>query len=100
VVVTAKGGVPGVVMLQNVNWFGLYIAIRGGKVHGNGKGGKHCHFRVHALPDNYVYFESMEHPGQYLTMTSSGSAGDPKTVGPGDKEAQFFVRVEVSDFKQ
>ena len=60
-----------------------------------GKGGKFCHLRVHILPDNYVYFESMEHPGQYVTMTSTGSVGNPVHAGPNDKNTQFFVRVEV-----
>ena len=60
-----------------------------------GKGGKFCHLRVHVLPDNYVYFESMEHPGQYVTMTSTGSVGSPVHAGPNDKNTQFFVRLEV-----
>ena len=34
-VVTPPQGQPGVVMLQNVNWGGLYIAIKGGNVYGN-----------------------------------------------------------------
>ena len=62
-----------------------------------GKGGKFCHLRVHVLPDNYVYFESMEHPGQYVTMTSAGSVGNPVHAGPNDKNAQFFVRIKVRD---
>ena len=60
-----------------------------------GKGGKFCHLRVHVLPDNYVYFESMEYPGQYVTMTSTGSVGNPVHAGPNDKNTQFFVRLEV-----
>ena len=39
----------------------------------------------------------MEHPGQYVTMTSAGSVGNPVHAGPNDKNAQFFVRVKVRD---
>ena len=35
VVVTPSGRGPGAVMLQNVKWCGCYIAIRGGRVHGD-----------------------------------------------------------------
>ena len=60
-----------------------------------GKGGKFCHFRVHVLPDNYVCFESVQNPGQYLNMGITGVAGDPRTMGINDMAAQFFVRIEV-----
>ena len=60
-----------------------------------GDGKKNCYLRVHVLPDNYVYFESTEHPGHYLGIAKNGSACKPKEVRPESVEAQFFVRVEV-----
>ena len=60
-----------------------------------GKGHKFCHLRVKPLPDNYVMFESVESPGQYLALDSNGSCRSPVGLGPGDQDAHFFVRVEV-----
>lgn len=93
-VVIPSGKPPGIVQFSNVSSPGLHIAIKGKKVIGNNSGDKHSHFIVRALPDNYVTFESAEHTGQYLCLAKNGSPGDPRTVGPTDGDAQFFVRIE------
>ena len=61
-----------------------------------GKNDKHCHFKVHVLPDSYVYFESIHQPDTFLAFQSDGNPRKPREVKPTEGDAQFFVRVEVS----
>ena len=57
---------------------------------------KHCQLRVEALPDNYVVFEALHSPGEFVAIGSNGAPPDKvKGLGSTDKETQFFVRVEV-----
>ena len=58
--------------------------------------GDACHLRVHIGPDNLVSFEAVGSPGQYLAISQTGTALDPRRVIPGCIETKFFVRVHVS----
>ena len=61
-----------------------------------GKKDRCAYLRVHAYPDNYVYFESVENPGCYVGFTSRGMPRRPKEVAASEEDVKFFVRTEVS----
>lgn len=58
--------------------------------------GDACRLRVYIGPDNLVSFEAVCSPGQYLAISQTGTALDPRRVIPGCIETKFFVRVHVS----
>ena len=58
--------------------------------------GDACHLRVHIGPDNLVCFEAVCSPGQYLAISQTGTALDPRHVNPGYVDAKFRIRVCVS----
>ena len=58
--------------------------------------GDACHLRVHIGPDNLVSFEAVGSPGQYLAISQTGTALDPRLVNPGYVDAKFRIRVCVS----
>ena len=65
-------------------------------VHVQSKANDHCHLRVHVQPDNYVVFESVKTPGEYVAMQKNDVPPEKvKDLGPSDEIVQFFVRVEV-----
>jgi hypothetical protein len=93
VVVPDKAG-PGVIMLQNVEWAGIHIAIKSHKVQ-TSKANDYCHLRVHVLPDNYVVFEGVKSSGEYVAMQKNDVPPEKvKDLGTGDEMVQFFVRVQ------
>ena len=58
--------------------------------------GDACRLRVHIGPDNLVCFEAVCSPGQYLAISQTGRALDPRRVNPGYIDAKLHVRVCVS----
>ena len=48
------------------------------------------------LPSNYVTFESVKKPGEYVAIQKNDVPPENvKDLGPSDEMVQFFVRVEV-----
>ena len=58
--------------------------------------GDACRLRVYIGPDNLVSFEAVCSPGQYLAISQTGTALDPRLVNPGYVDAKFRIRVCVS----
>lgn len=84
----------GVIMLQNMEWAGLHIAIKSHKVQVT-SASDHCHLRPVVLPDNYVVFESVKSPGEYVAMQKNDVPPEKVNgLSDGDTMVQFFVRVE------
>ena len=47
-------------------------------------------------PDNYVVFESVQTPGEFVAIQKNGAPPDKvKGLGQYDEVVQFFVRVQV-----
>jgi hypothetical protein len=93
VVIPDKAG-PGVFMLQNGEWAGLHVAIKSHKVQAS-KANENCHLRVHVQPDNYVVFESVKNPGEFVAMQKNDVPPEKvKGLEMSDEMVQFFVRVE------
>ncbi|XP_011404280.2 PREDICTED: uncharacterized protein LOC105312944 [Amphimedon queenslandica] len=81
------------VVFTNVNWKGMHIAIRGKSLTAKGSNDKHCPLKVHVLPDNYIYLESLHQPGTYVGFDQRGNPRKPKELAPSEVDAQFFVRI-------
>ncbi|XP_064387079.1 uncharacterized protein LOC135335495 isoform X2 [Halichondria panicea] len=91
-VVVPQGCAPGVFMLHNVKWPGMYLAVKKGKVH-NGNGGPFCHFVARTHPDNYVSFLSVANSNQYLAFAEHGNAVATNSVAESDIRTQFYIRI-------
>lgn len=61
-----------------------------------GKGDKYSHLKPMPQPDNYVCFMSVEKPGHFISFRSNGIPGVPKDTHETNQDAQFFIRIEVS----
>jgi hypothetical protein len=61
------------------------------------KANENCHLRVHVQPDNYVVFESVKNPGEFVAMQKNDVPPEKvKGLEMSDEMVQFFVRVEVT----
>eukprot|EP00800_Vazella_pourtalesii_P006070 TRINITY_DN1742_c0_g1_i1.p1 TRINITY_DN1742_c0_g1~~TRINITY_DN1742_c0_g1_i1.p1 ORF type:complete len:565 (-),score=140.37 TRINITY_DN1742_c0_g1_i1:189-1883(-) len=84
---------PGVIMLRSSPIKSFYLCIFKNDFEGRGQGGPHCEVRAHPTPDNYVAFESVKTPGQFMGVSHNGAIARPDKMALGHLDTQFKVRI-------
>ena len=84
---------PGVFMLRSSSIKSFYLCICNNELEGRGQGGKWCEIRSHPTPDNYVAFESIKTPGQFMGITHTGAVHRADKLTAADNPAHFRIRI-------
>ena len=84
---------PGVFMIRSASIKSFYLCIYNNELEGRGQGGKWCEVRAHPTPDNYVAFESIKAPNQFMGITHSGAVRRADKLTAADNEAHFRIRI-------
>ena len=84
---------PGILMLRSHPMKTFYLCIFKNEFEGRGQGGPSCEVRTHPTPDNYVAFESIKTPGQFMGVSNNGAIARADRLSLGHLDTQFKIRI-------
>ncbi|KAI6653749.1 AT-rich interactive domain-containing protein 1A-like [Oopsacas minuta] len=84
---------PGLIMLRSAPIKSFYLCIFKNEFEGRGQGGPSCEMRVHPTHDNYVAFESVKTPGQFMGVAHNGMVMRADKLAAGQVETHFRIRI-------
>ena len=84
---------PGVLMLRSSTIRSFFLCIYQNETEGRGQGGKFCEVKPSPTPDNYVTFESVKCPGQFVGINNNGVPQRADKMSPIHAETHFRIRI-------